>query len=178
MDGLVFHGCAIPLPFPKHPGLKKQGPKPSQLFSLCNSSNLLRWMLRIGGAEAVADFCLERIDLAQSITEQRLMQRILGSAQRRMAIDVEDISNRLGELCFKPTRQVEKAKEDRQRAEHEAAWEAKKAAIIRADEQRRQQRVVHVPASRPRMTRQQVRAAAEKVIRELQLERRTLVEAA
>ena len=87
MDGLVFHGCAIPLPFPKHPGLKKQGPKPSQLFSLCNSSNLPRWMLRIGGAEAVADFCLERIDLAQTITA--LTQRLVKLEQRQEALELQ-----------------------------------------------------------------------------------------
>ena len=180
MSGPVFHGCAIPLPFPKHPGLKKQGPKPSHLFSLCNTSTLLRWILWVGGAEGVADFCLERIDLAETTTERRQLRRILGSAQSRMAMDVEDISDRLAELCFKRTHLTERAEEERQRAENEAAWAAKKAAIIRADQRRRQQQIVRVPASPPKPTRQQQRAAAERIIHELQTghKTRTLVEVA
>ena len=178
MDGLVFHGCAIPLPFPKRPGLKQQGPRPGRLFSLCQDNPLLRWMLWVGGAEAVADYFLERIELATTITERRKARRMLSSAQNSMSADLKEFANQLATCMEKPTSRAAKVTAEQRRNGHQQAWELKKAAIIRADEQRRQQRVVRVPASPPKPTRQQLRAAAERVIRELRMEQKTLVEVA
>ena len=164
------HGCALPLPRPKKPGVKQHGPKPCQVFLHCQQDPLLAWIHRVAGFEGVADWLLERIESNRlNIHERMESMRLLRSCQGRMEA-VEKSTRQAIEVALKPETR-------KQREAHADAWEQKKGQLIARDERRRAgeqehrrrlERAVRKPAAKkePSLAERMAKAHSRNYMRE------------
>ena len=164
------HGCALPLPRPKKPGVKPHGPKPCQVFLHCQQDPLLAWIHRVAGFEGVADWLLERIESNRlNIHERMESMRLLRSCQGRMEA-VEKGTRQAIEVALKPETR-------KQRQQHADAWEQKKGQLIARDERRRAgeqehrrrlERAVRKPAAKkePSLAERMAKAHSRNYMRE------------
>ena len=90
MSWAPVHGCALPLPrrSPQRCGVRQHGPKPSQMFKALQSRPTLLWIYRSapidGGAEAVADYLLGRLEIGVRPHELKPMMTLLRQCQSWM----------------------------------------------------------------------------------------------
>ena len=164
------HGCALPLPRPKKPGVKQHGPKPCQVFLHCQQDPLLAWIHRVAGFEGVADWLLERVESNRlNIHERMDSMRLLRACQTRMEA-VEKGTRKAIESALKP-------KTRKQRQQYADAWEERKAQLIARDEARRAgdqehrqrlERAIRKPAAKkkPSLAERMRRAHARNYMRE------------
>lgn len=137
MSWLPVHGCALPLPKRNHAkyGVRQQGPKPSPLFKALQSRPTLLWIYRSapidGGAEAVADYLLAKLEIGVRPHELEPAMRLLRQCQSRMA-DQPGAGASVVDLLQAIDRQQ---KEQEKAAER--SWEQRRAAIVARDEERR-----------------------------------------
>ena len=163
-------GCALPLPRPRQPGIKRHGPKPCQVFLRCQQDPLLSWIHRVAGFEGVADWLLERIESNRlNIHERMESMRLLRSCQGRMEA-VEKGTRQAIEVALKPETR-------KQRQQHADAWEQKKGQLIARDERRRAgeqehrrrlERAVRKPAAKkePSLAERMAKAHSRNYMRE------------
>ena len=159
MSWLPVHGCALPLP-KRHPnkcGVRQHGPKPSPLFQALLKNPTLLWVYRSapidGGAEAVADYLLAKLEIGVQPHELKPAMTLLHQCQAWMTgrpggkvamVDLLKDAERL-------LKEQEKAAEDE--------WAKRRAAIVARDEERRRgpvrvqlERQIRKPAAPERET--------------------------
>ena len=90
MGWVPVHGCALPLPrrSPQRCGVRQHGPTPSQLFKALLKHPTLFWIYQSapidGGAEAVADFLLARLEIGVRPHELKRAMTLLRQCQAWM----------------------------------------------------------------------------------------------
>lgn len=87
MSWLPVHGCALPLPrrnFSKY-GVRQAGPRPSHISLAIQRDDHLLWIYlsakRGGGAEAVADYLLGRLEIGVRAHELKPAMTLLRQCQ-------------------------------------------------------------------------------------------------
>ena len=163
MTWLPTHGCALPLPKRNHAkyGVRQHGPKPSQMLKALQSQPHLMWIYLSaspdGGAEAVADYLLARLEIGVRAHELKRTMQLLRQCQSWM-------SGRPGAKVS--WADLVKAAEQQHKEQEKAAaesWEKCRAAIIQRDQERR--------AGVGNQVKQRVAAAPKPAVRTLHRQR-------
>ena len=138
MSWAPVHGCALPLPKRNHAkyGIRQAGPKPSQMFKALQSRPHLMWIYLSaspdGGAEAVADFLLARLETGVRPHELKRAMTLLRQCQAWMA-GIPGAKDPIVDFCL--SREAARALQEQKDAE--AAWAKRRAEIVARDEERR-----------------------------------------
>ena len=130
------HGCALPLP-KRHPnrcGVKQHGPKPSPHFRTIQKDDFLLFIYLNGGADAVADFLLARLDIGMPVGEVEAAVKLVKQCQ--------SWAEGKGGKGGRPGFVMDLVKDFEQRAAAEAkaaekAWQIKRQQLMQRDEERR-----------------------------------------
>ena len=183
MSWAPVHGCAIALPrrSPQRCGVRQAGPRPSQMFKALQNRPHLMWIYLSaspdGGAEAVADYLLAKLEIGVRPQELKRAMTLLRQCQAWMA-GIPGAKDPIVDLCL--SREAARARQEQKDAE--AEWAKRRAAIVARDEERRRgsvrqqlERQIRKPAAPERATFKPQRLTAAQRMERAYRRRRYLV---